>query len=163
MSFNIKGVDVLKFKLNKISEDLHNETNKELHETAVIIQQTAKNMAPIQYSPLRKSIKIQRTAVAKKGVRGFVSGLSSYNIYVDFSTSAPTRGGTVASYAYMIHEHMGYGNVIGSIMPSKISIASGNGEIVGGKFMERAILKHQPTLVTKMNRAVKFVFDKNKS
>lgn len=157
MGFKIKGADLsnLKFRLETTRRKVHENTNIEMRALAFSIQQTARNMAPIQYSPLRNSIKIQRTAVGQKGQRGFKQGFSAYNIYIDMSTPAPFRaGGVVAGYAYMIHEHMGYGNVKGAIMPSLRSIEAGNGEIVGGKFMVRAMLKHQQTTKLRLLKAV---------
>ncbi len=58
--------------------------------------------------------------------------------------SQPTSGGKkeafVGEYAWLIHEHMGWGNVRMSIMPSERSVAAGlaNGVHAGGRFMDRA-------------------------
>lgn len=125
-------------------------------EMAVIAQdvrQTARNMAPIDYGGLKTSIKVRRTAGTQKGVKGFVKGKSSFRVYIDPMTPAPGhKEGVVGGYAWLVHEHMGYGGTLGPIMPSAKSVAAGMGEVVGGKFLDRAFLRHRGQIKAKLTR-----------
>lgn len=157
MALRLRQVREVKLKLERLKK-LPNVLDQELGEIAQEVQQTARNMAPVQYGGLKQSIKVRRTAATQKGVKGFVKGKSSFQIYIDPFTPAPGhKEGVVGGYAWMVHEHMGYGGNIGAIMPSEQSVAAGmaHGEEAGGKFMDRAMLKHRGQIKAKLSRKVR--------
>lgn len=145
MSFKKSQLKEIQARLNRLKR-LPTVLDGEMGEIAKEIQATARAMAPIDYGGLKRAIKIRRTGTAQSGVRGFVKGKSSFFIYVDPTVPAPKhRGGVVGAYSWMIHEHMGYGGVQQDIMPSQKSVDAGSalGEVAGGKFMDRAFIKHK--------------------
>lgn len=139
-------------RLKKLPSVLDQEMSVIAHE----IQTTARNMAPVEYGGLKQAIKVRRTAATRKGVKGFVKGKSSFYIYIDPMSPAPGhKEGVVGGYMWLVHEHMGFGDTFGSIMPSAKSIAAGAavGELqVGGRFMDRAMNKHRGKIRAKLTR-----------
>lgn len=138
-------------RLKKLPQVLDEEMSEIAHE----VQQTARAMAPVEYGGLKSAIKVRRTAATQKGVKGFMKGKSSFYVYIDPTQPAVGRKENfVGEYAWLVHEHMGYGGTVGAIMPSKESIAAGlaEGEIAGGRFMDRAMLKHRGKVRAKLTR-----------
>lgn len=158
MALRLRQVREVKLKLERLKK-LPNVLDQELGEIAQEVQQTARNMAPIQYGGLKQAIQVRRTAATQKGVKGFVKGKSSFQIYINPMTPAPGhKEGVVGGYAWLVHEHMGWAGVPNVIMPSVASVAAGNGEVVGGKFLDRAMLKHRGQIKAKLSRkARKFI------
>ena len=162
MALRLRQVREVKLKLERLKK-LPNVLDQELGEIAQEVQQTARNMAPIQYGGLKQAIQVRRTAATQKGVKGFVKGKSSFQIYINPMTPAPGhKEGVVGGYAWLVHEHMGWAGMAASaayeFMPSAKSVAAGNGEVVGGKFLDRAMLKHRGQIKAKLSRkARKFI------
>lgn len=153
----VREVQLKLERLKKLPTVLDQEMSVIAHE----VQQTARAMAPIDYGGLKSAIKVRRTAETRKGVKGFVKGKSSFYIYIDpMQPAIGRKENFVGEYAWLVHEHMGYGATIGPIMPSSQSIAAGaaQGEIAGGKFMDRAMIKHRGKIRAKLSRtARKFI------
>lgn len=156
MGFSKGGLQEVQLRLKRLKR-LPNIADAEMRNIAFEIRSTAKMMAPVDYSNLRNAIKIRRTAGTEAGTQGFIKGLSNYTIYIDGNTPALNRREkTVGEYAWMVHEHMGWGSTYGAIMPSEKSVLSGNGtDPVGGKFLDRAMLKHQIQSGVRIQRVVK--------
>ena len=156
MAFSKQGLKEIQIKLERL-RGLPQVADQELKAIAIEVKQTAKDMAPIDYGGLKKSIKIRRTGAQDSKTGRFVKGKSNYTVYIDNNT--PTQGRkekTVGEYAWFIHEHMGWGANKNVIMPSKKSIASGNGkDEVGGKFLDRAIFKYRTITNARLNKVIK--------
>lgn len=134
---------------------LPNVLDGEMKEIAKEIQQTARNMAPVEYGGLKKAIKVKRKAQPRTGAKGYVKGKSSYYVYIDPMSPAPGhKEGVVGGYVWLVHEHMGWGANVGPIMPSNRSIVAGlmHGEVAGGKFLDRAMNKHRGQIRAKLTR-----------
>lgn len=141
-------------KLERLKK-LPNVLDGEMKEIAKEIQQTARNMAPVEYGGLKKSIKVKRKSQPRSGAKGVPKGKSSYYIYIDPMTPAPGhKEAVVGGYAWLVHEHMGYGATVGPIMPSNNSIVAGlmHGEVAGGKFLDRAMNRHRGQIRAKLTR-----------
>lgn len=153
----VREVQLKLERLKKLPTVLDQEMSVIAHE----VQNTAKAMAPIDYGGLKQAIKVRRTAATQKGVKGFVKGKSSFYLYIDPMTPAIGRKeNLVGEYAWLVHEHMGWGATIGPIMPSAKSVAAGaaQGEVAGGKFLDRAMNKHRGKINAKLTRtARKFI------
>ena len=153
----VREVEVKLERLKKLPDVL----DAELADIAREIQSTARNMAPVEYGGLKSAIKIRRRAATQKGVKGFIKGKSSFYVYIDPSQPAPGRKeGVVGGYAWLVHEHMGFGSFIGPIMPSAESVATAAafGEVAGGKFIDRAFIKYHNQTPARLKRVCrKFV------
>lgn len=157
MALRLRQVREVKLKLERLKK-LPNVLDQELGEIAQEVQQTARNMAPIQYGGLKQAIQVRRTAATQKGVKGFVKGKSSFQIYINPMTPAPGhKEGVVGGYAWLVHEHMGWAGVPNVIMPSPASVQAGlaKGEIAGGKFLDRAMQKHRGKIRGKLTRTTR--------
>lgn len=159
MGLRDRQVREIKLKLERLKK-LPQVLDQELNQIAHEVQQTARDMAPIQYGGLKQAIQVRRTAAPQKGVKGFQKGKSSFQIYINPMTPAPGhKEGVVGGYAWLVHEHMGWAGMAASaayeFMPSAESVAAGNGEVVGGKFLDRAMLKHRGKIRGKLTRTTR--------
>ncbi|MFU9046351.1 HK97 gp10 family phage protein [Acinetobacter tibetensis] len=155
MALRNRQVREVKLKLERLKK-LPQVLDQELNQIAHEVQQTARDMAPIQYGGLKRAIQVRRTAAPQKGAKGFQRGKSSFQIYINPMTPAPGhKEGVVGGYAWLVHEHMGWAGVPNVIMPSAISVAAGNGEVVGGKFLDRAMQKHRGKIRGKLTRTTR--------
>lgn len=136
----------LRARLEALSEVPEKVAATTLRDCAYRVKETAINMTPIDEGDLRRSIKVRRIGGGTNKLGQFSRGQSRWEVYVNMSQ--PTSGGKkeafVGEYAWLIHEHMGWGNVRMSIMPSERSVAAGlaNGVHAGGRFMDRALMYH---------------------
>lgn len=138
-----KGLSELKTNLEKLSQ-MPAVLDSEIGSIAKDIQQKAKAMAPIEYGGLRESIKYRRVGYQRNKLGQFFKGsLGQHIVYVNLNQ--PSRGATVASYFYLVHEHMTVGRTGGSLQPSEYSVLNSAqlGEIAGGRFMERARVSYE--------------------
>lgn len=161
MALRNRQVREVQLKLERLKK-LPNVLDQEMKEIAHEIQETARNMAPIQYGGLKQSIKVRRTAATQTGVKGFVKGKSAFQIYVDPMTPAPGhKEGVVGGYVWLVHEHMGWAGNPNVIMPSEQSqaAAAAAGEVAGGKFLDRAMLKHRGKIRAKLSRKCRMFID----
>ena len=157
MGLRDRQVREIKLKLERLKK-LPQVLDQELNQIAHEVQQTARDMAPIQYGGLKQAIQVRRTAAPQKGVKGFQKGKSSFQIYINPMTPAPGhKEGVVGGYAWLVHEHMGWAGVPNVIMPSLASVQAGlaKGEIAGGKFLDRAMLKHRGKIRGKLTRTTR--------
>lgn len=157
MGLRDRQVREIKLKLERLKK-LPQVLDQELNQIAHEVQQTARDMAPIQYGGLKQAIQVRRTAAPQKGVKGFQKGKSSFQIYINPMTPAPGhKEGVVGGYAWLVHEHMGWAGVPNVIMPSLASVQAGlaAGEIAGGKFLDRAMLKHRGKIRGKLTRTTR--------
>lgn len=167
MSYRVTGANLrarqvreLTLKLERLKK-LPQVLDEKMAEMAQDVRQTARDMAPVDYGGLKQAIQIKRTAATRKGHKGFIKGKSTFYVYINPMTPAVGRAENfVGEYAWMVHEHMGYGSVPGAIMPSEKSIAAGaaKGEVAGGKFLDRAMLRHRGKISAKLTKeSTKFI------
>ena len=145
MALRDRQIREVKLKLERLKR-LPAVLDQELRQIADEVQETARNMAPIEYGGLRKAIQIRRIAAPQKGVKGFQKGKSSFQIFINPNTPAPGhKEGVVGGYAWLVHEHMGWTGRPNVIMPSEKSVnaSAAAGEDAGGKFLDRAMQKHK--------------------
>lgn len=159
MALRDRQIREVKLKLERLKR-LPAALDQELRQIADEVQETARNMAPIEYGGLRKAIQIRRIAAPQKGVKGFQKGKSSFQIFINPNTPAPGhKEGVVGGYAWLVHEHMGWAGMAASatceFMPSAKSVAAGNGEVVGGKFLDRAMQRHKGKIRGKLTRVTR--------
>ncbi|WP_354734415.1 HK97 gp10 family phage protein [Acinetobacter nosocomialis] len=152
------GLQELKKKMAKLSE-MPNVLDSELGSIAKKMRDTAKAMAPIEYGGLRESIRYRRVGYQRNKLGQFFKGsLGQHSVYVNLSQ--PSRGGTVADYFYLVHEHMSIGRTGDEYQPSQYSVMNSAmlGEVAGGRFMERARVKYEVE-ITKLlqHRANEFI------
>lgn len=151
MALELGDFEALKLQLRRMG-DVGEVANAELREMAVEVQQKAKNMAPWEYHDLQEAIQLRETAGQGAGGR-FVKGVRNYEVYINLDhpvTDSKHKGvSSVRDYAWLVHEHMGWGSTPGSIvmkngdplMPNKERNVGPNGEERGGKFLERAAIE----------------------
>lgn len=147
----------VKLKLERLKK-LPNVLDQELNQIAQEVQETARNMAPIEYGGLRKAIQIRRISAVQKGVKGFVKGKSVFKIYINPNAPAPGhKNATVGEYAWLVHEHMGWEGRPNTLMPSEKSVEASAmmGEVAGGKFLDRAMQKHRGKIKGKLTKVVR--------
>jgi hypothetical protein len=165
MGLQSDGVQQLKLILKRM-RDVPAVANEELRVCADKVQTLARNMAPIDYEDLRKSIRVRRIGVQGAGGT-FMKGVSGFMVYVDnnYSVSAEEkakRGVTkVGDYAWEVHEHMGWAGYKTELMPSKKSVADGlsHGVDAGGKFLERATDRLGPVINARLAAIIRKYVD----
>lgn len=158
-----EGFRALKIMLEKI-KGVPDIADRELKLIAVEIQKTARNMAPIEFGDLKKSIVIRRRGGSVRNAKGqFVAGQSTYEISIN-NNQISSSSGVVGTYVWKVHEHMGWGGHKEDLMPSKESVAAGHmhGEEAGGKFMDRSFARYEPLVKNRLSKVVEKYYDQIK-
>lgn len=163
MAFDIAGIEQFKFQLSRLSE-IPNLADQELRLCAEEVAQKARDMAPYDYEDLMDSIQVARRGGARDARGRFVRGVSNYEVFINLrhpTQHKEASSGTVADYAWQVHEHMGWGTTPGSLyingkpyMPNKDRAVGPNGEERGGQFLYRALRELAPGIYARINRKV---------
>lgn len=155
-----KSAAAAKKKLAKLGE-LPATLDRELQTMAMQVQLTAINMAPIYTEKLRHNIIYRRVGSQRDAKGRFVKGGLGVHI-IEFKTDK-------ADYFDRVLSEMTVGRITeeknsGLFQPSKKSVetARAAGEIAGGLFMQRAMLKHENEITAKLqqkgNQFIKMIF-----
>lgn len=159
MSFKKGDFAKLKLRLGHVADVPIKVANGALQESAQELRALAVNMAPVDESDLRRSIKVRRLGGGRDTKGRFVSGKSTYEVYIDMLE--PVLGSkkkevVVGQYAWLIHTHMGWASRPAEIMPSEFSQAAGAaaGVEAGGQFMDRSKLHLEPKIKSNIRLAV---------
>lgn len=153
-----------KLQLSRLNE-IPNIADQELKACAEEVAQKARNMAPYDYMDLIDAIQIARRGGARDARGRFVSGMSNYEVFINMRHPTQHKeapSGTVADYAWEVHEHMGWGSTPGSIymkngepfMPNKERRTGPHGEERGGRFIERALHELEHGIYARVQRKV---------
>lgn len=169
MAFEHEGIEGVIAVLKRAAR-LPDECAHELRTIADETLQTAKHMTPVDYEDLQKSITMRaRNARGHFAKIGSVATNASYEIFINENhpVADPKKldaGVTkVGDYARQVHEYMGYGNTQGAMMangrpfmPSDKSVAAGqaHGVEAGGRFIDRAALKTQQTILARLGSVI---------
>lgn len=141
MGVTVSGVDALIAQLSQIGKKADRGIADELRKGAEEIAELAKVYAPVDEGNLEESIK---TDEDRSGVNGRIQ---TY-VYVDGSVTNDD-GVRVEDYAEKMHE--------GVYTPGPLSQAKAQrtGEIVGRKYLERAVDKLRPQIVRRVAQRLK--------
>ena len=162
MSFQTVGISDLRIRINALNGSIDVAT-EEMRQLAFDIREKARDMAPIDYGDLKKSLKIRNVMGRDEKSRNdkgqaFTGSRRQFIIYVDNDRPLihPTKKATtVGDYAWEVHEYMGWGNNVMPFMPSDHSVEVGwtHGVEAGGKFLERAVEFYRDSAETRITKA----------
>lgn len=162
MGFDASEFNQVKLRLMRLTNvfDASNpQIDAMLKGMAVQVQETARNMAPIEYGDLRSAIQIRRLGVQGAGGR-FMKGMNSYEVYINnnhaVSDEKAKHISSVGEYAWYVHEHMEVGRGGSGFRPSVDSMeaSAAAGEIAGGRFLDRALERHADFMHTSFSRLI---------
>lgn len=127
-----------------------------LHEKALKIAELARKYAPIDEGNLEKAIKVFPEKMPLSRARNSAGQFVRQEIfvYVDTDMPVPGRPGkTVGNYAYKMHEHLA---PFGPYKLGERSTAkqSGQREMVGGKYLERAMNEVGGTIMEGLSEGI---------
>lgn len=147
--------------LAEVSSNTRRRVVRKLHEKALEIAALAKKYAPIDEANLEKAIKVFPEVMPEKRVRNSAGQFVRQDVfvYVDTDMPVPQRPGkTVGDYAYTMHEHL---TPFGPLNLGERSAAkqSGQREMVGGKYLERAMNEIGESVVGEVSISVLNRFD----
>lgn len=162
MSFQTVGINDLRIRINALNGSVDVAT-EEMRQLAFDIREKARDMAPIDYGDLKKSLKIRNMMGQDEKSRNdkgqaFTGSRRQFIIYADnnLSLSHPTIDAqTVGDYVWEVHEYMGWSGHEATFMPSKDSVKAGeaHGVDAGGKFLERAVNEYRDSAESRVTAA----------
>lgn len=147
--------------LAEVSSNTRRRAVRKLHEKALEIAALAKKYAPVDEANLEKAIKVFPEVMPETRVRNSAGQFVRQDVfvYVDTDMPVPQRPGkTVGDYAYTMHEHL---TPFGPLNLGERSAAkqSGQREMVGGKYLERAMNEIGESVVGEVSISVLNRFD----
>lgn len=160
MPVRVAGIMETEIMLAQVSETTKRRAVKKLHEKAVEIANLARKYAPIDEGNLEKAIKVFPETIgerARNEAGKFVR--QEVFVYVDLDMPVPERPGeTVGKYAYTMHEHL---TPFGPLNLGERSAEkqSGQREMVGGKYLERAMNEIGDSVLGEVTLSVMNRFD----
>lgn len=160
MPVRVAGIMETEIMLAQVSETTKRRAVKKLHEKAVEIANLARKYAPIDEGNLEKAIKVFPETIgerARNEAGQFVR--QEVFVYVDLDMPVPERPGeTVGKYAYTMHEHL---TPFGPLNLGERSVEkqSGQREMVGGKYLERAMNEIGDSVLGEVTLSVMNRFD----
>lgn len=160
MPVRVAGIMETEIMLAQVSETTKRRAVKKLHEKAVEIANLARKYAPIDEGNLEKAIKVFPETIgerARNEAGQFVR--QEIFVYVDLDMPVPERPGeTVGKYAYTMHEHL---TPFGPLNLGERSAEkqSGQREMVGGKYLERAMNEIGDSVLGEVTLSVMNRFD----
>lgn len=160
MGLQITGVEELLLRLQRAEREVLKGAVDQMREEAKGIRDLARKMAPVDEGDLEKAIKYEeqrgRDARGRFAATTFLIGVDSTVV-----ANSPNREGQkikVGDYAYIMHEHLTpYGRY--NLGPKSQAKQSGQQEMVGGKFLERAAAEKEQGLVNRMLTKVRDLMD----
>lgn len=137
MPVQIYGVAELALNLRQLSEKTSKALFEGMLEMGEEIAERARDYAPVDEGDLESAI--QTDVTNRDGSGRFIKR----EVSVFINTSLPvSTGGTVGNYAMFIHEHLEpYGTGLAGYLGKRSVAKDGGRGIVGGKFLERAVLE----------------------
>ncbi len=160
MPVRVTGIMETEIMLAHVAENTKRRAVRKLHEKAKEIAALARKYAPIDEGNLEKAIKVFPETIgerARNEAGQFVR--QEVFVYVDMDMPVPERPGeTVGKYAYRMHEHL---TPFGPLNLGELSAAkqSGQREMVGGKYLERAMNEIGESVVGEVGFSVMNRFD----
>lgn len=143
MSVRVTGLIETQIMLAELSPATKRRAVGKLHEKALEIAKLARKMAPVDKANLEKAIKVFPEILPLSRERNDQGQFVRQDIFVYVDTTMPApasghQGKTVGDYAYIMHEHL---TPFGPLNLGELSAAkqAGQGEVVGGKYLERAM------------------------
>lgn len=160
MPVRVAGIMETEIMLAQVSETTKRRAVKKLHEKAVEIANLARKYAPIDEGNLEKAIKVFPETIGER-VRNEAGQFVRQEVfvYVDLDMPVPERPGeTVGKYAYTMHEHL---TPFGPLNLGERSAEkqSGQREMVGGKYLERAMNEIGDSVLGEVTLSVMNRFD----
>ena len=137
MSIKVYGMEELQFLIRQTGARASRGVIDKMREQATEARDLARKMAPVDEGNLEEAIKVEEVAGGRDELGRFVR--NSIQLYVDGDMVLPENPNrTVGDYAMEIHEHQTpYGPIpLGEKSQQK---QEGQSEVVGGKFLERAV------------------------
>lgn len=161
MPVRVTGIVETQLMLAEVSSNTRRRAVRKLHEKALEIAALAKKYAPIDEANLEKAIKVFPEVMPETRVRNSAGQFVRQDVfvYVDTDMPVPQRPGkTVGDYAYTMHEHL---TPFGPLNLGERSVAKqfGQREMVGGKYLERAMNEIGESVVGEVSISVLNRFD----
>lgn len=160
MGVKVTGMIETELMLAEVGTTAKRRVTSKLYDKALEIAELAKKMAPLDDANLEKAIKVfpeQKPGRTRNALGQFVR--TEIFVYVDTSMPVPGRAGkTVGDYAYTMHEHLTpFGPYkLGPLSQEK---QSGQRELVGGKYLERAMNQLADSVLAEVSEGVLLRFD----
>tara|TARA_R110000851_G_C13102760_1_gene569251 strand:- start:33545 stop:34072 length:528 start_codon:yes stop_codon:yes gene_type:complete len=144
----VKITDTATPLLNDLKVGLSEVAIMAMFEGSKKIQERAAQQAPVDLGNLERAIKID-TKTANQG---------HIEVYIDDDTHAAGRKGfvTVGKYAERMHE------AVYDLGPDSKAKQSGNGLVVGRKFLERAVADLTPEIIASVEKHVQKAASSNR-
>jgi hypothetical protein len=156
MGVNVQGVEELMWMLKRAGNKAAKGALDQMRKEAEDIRDTARRMAPVDEGDLEKAIVTREVG----GGRSESGRFTSKSIVIEVNGDIPAgvdregRVRTVGDYAYLMHEHLTpYGHF--RLGPKSQAKQAGQKEIVGGKYLERALEAKQDGLVDRVIERVR--------
>ena len=160
MPVRVAGIMETEIMLVQVAENTKRRAVRKLHEKALEIAALARKYAPIDEGNLEKVIKVYPETIGER-LRNEAGQFVRQEVfvYVDTDMPVPERPGeTVGKYAYTMHEHL---TPFGPLNLGERSAEkqSGQREMVGGKYLERAMNEIGESVIGEVSISVLNRFD----
>ncbi len=160
MPVRVAGIMETEIMLVQVAENTKRRAVRKLHEKALEIAALARKYAPIDEGNLEKAIKVYPETIGER-LRNEAGQFVRQEVfvYVDTDMPVPERPGeTVGKYAYTMHEHL---TPFGPLNLGELSAAkqSGQREMVGGKYLERAMTEVGDSVLGEVSLSIMNRFD----
>lgn len=161
MPVRVTGIVETQLMLAEVATTTRRRAVRKLHEKALEIAELARKFAPVDEANLEKAIKVFPEKMPETRERNAAGQFVKQDVfvYVDTDMAVPSRPGkTVGDYAYTMHEHL---TPFGPLNLGERSAEkqSGQREMVGGKYLERAMNEIGESVVGEVSISVLNRFD----
>lgn len=160
MPVRVSGIMETEIMLVQVAENTKRRAVRKLHEKALEIAALARKYAPLDEGNLEKAIKVFPETIGER-LRNEAGQFVRQEVfvYVDVDMPVPDRPGeTVGKYAYTMHEHLTpFGPY--NLGEKSANKQSGQREMVGGKYLERAMNEVGDTVIGAVTLSVMNRFD----
>lgn len=149
MGIEIEGIDQLEYLIRQGGAKAQKGASEQMKREATRIRDLARKFAPIDEGNLEDAIQIEEVGGGRNETGQFQR--KSYNVFVDMFHPAQNDG-IVGQYAYIMHEHLApFGPY--KLGPRSRAKQAGQGEMVGGLYMDRAVAEVMRGMVGRLARA----------
>jgi hypothetical protein len=161
MGVKVEGAEQLMFLLKQGGSKAMKGALDQMRVEAKEMAELAREMAPVDEGDLEKAIKVRETG----GGRGSSGQFRRKELVIEVDGDMPAGTNkegqtvTVGDYAYEIHEHMAPAGTRYNLGPKSRAKQASQRTVVGGKYLERALVEKEKGLVNRVVEAVTDALD----
>lgn len=161
MGVEVEGTEQLIFLLKQGGAKAMKGAIEQMRKEGAEMRDLAREMAPVDEGDLEKAIKMRETGGGRTGTGQFRRKEIVIEVDGDMPAGTNKEGKTVTvgDYAYEIHEHMTPAGTRFRLGPKSRAKQDGQSTIVGGKYLERAVVEKEKGLVNRVVEAVSEALD----